>query len=493
MSKKDWDVIEGMLVPISQIRNHPDNIRKAYNEDDIGDLADSIRSIGLLQPLTVIPEAGHEEELDSFYVVAGNRRLLAAIEAGLANVRCTIICGMSKLEQVEMMLTENMQRKDLSPFEEGEAFQMLLDLGQSEDDISSRTGLSRSTIRHRVEIAKLDRATVERRLSGSDGDFFQLSLGDIMRLEQIGDTAVRNRILGDAKSSEQLAYLVEEEKRRVNREKKLAEAKKVVRETGARKASSGFMSSGRYKVAAFVPYKEKSFAGELKKAIGKAAEDGIVRYREEYGGVTVFAENKPEKPAVQKSREETAAEKYRREEAIKAGDLASEIRDMVSHMRAMVLDVVSGKLSQSMLPDEMEAARLLRGCFRILVREGKTISYASAAAFLEGISSARASYRGDGIEKVRQLPEHLQALLVVGYAIDEEESRGGLFGYGRKYERFRMRSLTDLISLLSRYGCALTDEEMLLAWGRSTLYSNPEKPGDTGEGDEDPGLWRSGK
>ncbi len=111
MSKKDWDVIEGMLVPISQIRNHPDNIRKAYNEDDIGDLADSIRSIGLLQPLTVIPEAGHEEELDSFYVVAGNRRLLAAIEAGRANVRRTIISGMSKLEQVELMLTENMQRK----------------------------------------------------------------------------------------------------------------------------------------------------------------------------------------------------------------------------------------------------------------------------------------------------------------------------------------------------------------------------------------------
>ncbi len=491
MAKSDWCVIESMVLPISQIKNHPDNIRKTYREDDVGELADSIRSIGLLQPLTVIPEDGHEESLDSFYVVAGNRRLLAAKEARLANVRCTIICGMSKLEQVEMMLTENMQRKDLSPFEEGEAFQMLLDLGQSEDDIAGRTGLSRTTIRHRVELAKLDQEAARKRLSGDDGNYFQLSLADLQRLEQIEDVGTRNRILQEATSGERLAYLVVEEKRRVVREKHSAAAVKMLRDKGVKKASGEYLNSAKAKVAAFVAYDEKSFTKALEKAADEAKKDGVVRFHQGYTGITIYKDARPA-AAAEKQREETAAEKYRREESAKTGELAAEIRDMVEHTRAMVLDVVSGKLTQSALPEEKEAIKLLRGCFRILIREGKYVSYSSAAAFLEGISSPRASMKEDSIGKVKQLPEHLQALLAIGYIIDEAESCGGLFAYGRRYERFRMRPLTDLISLLSPYGCQLTDDEMQLAWGRSKLYSNPEKAGDIDENDEDPGLWRAG-
>lgn len=492
MAKNGWDVLESTIISIHQIKNHPDNIRKAYDDEDIGNLADSIRSIGLLQPLTLVPAPGHEEDLDSFYVVAGNRRLLAARRAHLSEVRCTIILGMSKLEQVEMMLAENMQRKDLTPFEEGEAFQMLLDLGQSEDDIAGRTGLSKTTIRHRVEIAKLDREAAMKRLSGDNGEFFQLTIGDLQKLEQIGDTETRNRILREAKSSERLAYLVAEEKRRVSRDRSLLEAQGTIKDV--KKASAELLNSGRLKVTARIPYGGKSFAKELERAIGEASREGNVRYRETYDGITVFAETRREQP-VKKEREETAAERLRREEAKKSGDLTSQIRDMVAHMRAMVLDVVFGRLAQSRLPAEAEAMRLLEGCFKIGIREGTLLSYRSALAFLKGVSMGgkTASARDDEMEDVKALPPCKQALLCVGYLIDDAEAGGGLYGYGRKYERFRMRPLTDLVSLLSPYGCSLTDEEMLLAWGRSELYSNPEKPGDMDEEDDDPGLWRNRK
>lgn len=476
-ARNGWEVFPVMDIETRKLSEHPGNIRKEYDEAGLEELADSVRSIGLITPLTAVPVPGHEEELDAFYVVAGNWRLRAAKRLHLGTVPCSIILGMSEKEQVEMMLQENMQRKNLTPYEEGEAFQMLLDLGADEEDIAERTGLSRQTIRHRVEIAKLDRETARRRLSGDDGDYFQLSLADLQRLEQIEDVGTRNRLLQEATSGERLAYLIAEEKRRIAREKHSGAAERTLRNKGVKKASGEFMNSGKSKVAAFVAYDEKGFMKELEKAVDKAGEEGKLRFREGYNGITIFSEARPAaKTSAEKPREETAVEKLRRAESEKTGELSAEIRDMVAHVRAMILDVVERNLAHPVFQKGADAANLLARCWPVLLADGKTVSVNRAAAFYDGISAARASARQDIIDRVMRMDAGFQALLSVGYNIDEEEVTGGLFGYGRRYERFRMQPVISLMAILEPYGCTLTAGEEQLVYGSSELYANPEKP-----------------
>lgn len=484
-----WEVFPVMDIETGTLSEHPGNIRKEYDEDGIEELMDSVRSIGLITPLTAVPVPGHEEELDAFYVVAGNRRLKAAKRLHLQTVPCSVILGMSEKEQVEMMLQENMQRKNLTPYEEGEAFQMLLDLGADEEDIAERTGLSKKTIRHRVEIAKLDRDTVKKRLSEDDGKFFQLSLTDLQRLEQIEDVGTKNRILREATSGERLAFLVMEERRRIDREKHSQEAKKMLQDKGVKKASAEFLCSGRQKMAAFVPYGEKSFMKELEKAVKAASdakEDSVIRYAEGSMGIDIYKETRP-KATEAKPHEETPVERLRREESLKSGELSAAIRDMVAHVRAMVLDVVDRNLSHPVFQKGADTANLLSRCWPVLLADGKAVSVSRAAAFYDGISAARASARQDVTEKVLRMDAGFQALLSVGYNIDEAEVTGGLFGYGRRYERFRMRPIILLMAILEPYGCTLTSEEEELAYGYSSLYANPTKPEEPEAEEEEPG------
>lgn len=214
-------------IPIAMLKNHPDNIRTSYTEID--ELAESIRQKGILQNLTVVPEPGHEDTEDSFLVIIGNRRLKAAQVAAVETLPCIIAWDMTLEEQREIMLVENMQRSDLTPYEEGTAVQMMLDLGNSLDDIAGKTGLSKSTIRHRAEIAKLDRETVEKRLTESTDSFFQLTLSDLQELEKVHSIADRDKILAESQDSATLRYKVLAATRKYALQKKDAVLRKILK------------------------------------------------------------------------------------------------------------------------------------------------------------------------------------------------------------------------------------------------------------------------
>lgn len=102
------------------------------------------------------PEADQISLISDFHVLIGHRRLQAAKEAGLTEVPCQIRSKISRKEQVGIMLLENIQREDLTIQEQAQGFQMMLDLGDTEDQIAEKTGFSKSTVRHRLNIAKLD-------------------------------------------------------------------------------------------------------------------------------------------------------------------------------------------------------------------------------------------------------------------------------------------------------------------------------------------------
>lgn len=217
------DTLPHVMIATKIIKPHPDNPRKDLG--DLEELTESIRKNGIMQNLTIIPEDEENEENDRYIVLIGHRRLAAAKEAGIYEVPCNIVFGLSHREQVGIMLEENMQRSDLTPIEQAYGFQMMLDLGESEESIAEKTGFSRSTIRHRLQIAKLDKRILKETAE------FQFSIGDLMALEQIKSVARRNAVLNISKSPEELrskaAIEAASEKREENEKKLIPMLEKV--------------------------------------------------------------------------------------------------------------------------------------------------------------------------------------------------------------------------------------------------------------------------
>ena len=111
-----------VMIPIGDLEHHPENPRKDLG--DLSELTDSIRKNGIYQNLTVVADLDRAKYL----VVIGNRRLEAAKAAGLVELPC-VISDMDHKEQIATMLEENMQRQDLTVFEQAQGFQMMMDLG----------------------------------------------------------------------------------------------------------------------------------------------------------------------------------------------------------------------------------------------------------------------------------------------------------------------------------------------------------------------------
>ena len=186
----------GVLVsiPVDHINPHPDNPRKDLG--DLTELAESIKQSGILQNLTVVPwfssitrQPADDGSMDGYYrALIGHRRLAAAKLAGLTEVPCVIV-EMDYKEQLQTMLQENMQRSDLTIYEQARGFQLMLDLGESVESLAEKSGFSQSTIRRRVKLLDLDedafKAAVER--GGT--------LADYAELDKLEDPAAKNAVL----------------------------------------------------------------------------------------------------------------------------------------------------------------------------------------------------------------------------------------------------------------------------------------------------------
>lgn len=133
-------------IDITLLEPHPDNPRKDVG--DVSELAESIKASGILQNLTVVPHEG------KYRVIIGHRRLAAAKKAGLASLPCTV-CDMDYKTQLATMLSENMQRVDLTVVEQVQGIQMMLDLGESVQDVAGKTGFTVKTVKQRSKLSAL--------------------------------------------------------------------------------------------------------------------------------------------------------------------------------------------------------------------------------------------------------------------------------------------------------------------------------------------------
>lgn len=138
----------GRKIPIARLRPNPDQPRQDFGELD--ELVASIRQVGVLEPLLV-----RADDDEGFMIVSGERRYRAAREAGLEEVPC-IVLEVDDAEVLEIALIENLQRQDLSPFEEAEGLQALIDrFGYTHEEVAERIGKSRTTVTEALSLCDI--------------------------------------------------------------------------------------------------------------------------------------------------------------------------------------------------------------------------------------------------------------------------------------------------------------------------------------------------
>src|SRR5213080_2012890 len=149
-----------LAVPVHEIVPNPEQPRRHFDDEALGLLADSIRRHGLLQPLVVRRIAGRYE------LIAGERRLRAARRAGLERVP-VIVREARAEDRLELALIENVQRENLTPLEEAEAYRHLIDAhGLTQEKIAARVGKSRPAITNTLRLLGLPDAVKAQLESG---------------------------------------------------------------------------------------------------------------------------------------------------------------------------------------------------------------------------------------------------------------------------------------------------------------------------------------
>jgi ParB family chromosome partitioning protein len=191
-------------VAIDQIEQNPFQPRKAFDEEELTSLKESIRTHGLLQPLVVRPMADH------YQLVAGERRLRAAAAAGMTEVPVHIV-DFNDQQILEAALVENIHRADLNPIEKAQGFKDYLKrFGMTQDQLAGRLGLDRTTISNLINLLDLPLEVQEAvRLQ-------QISLGHAKVLKGLTSTerqvSICREIIGRGLSVRATETLIKEQK-----------------------------------------------------------------------------------------------------------------------------------------------------------------------------------------------------------------------------------------------------------------------------------------
>jgi ParB family chromosome partitioning protein len=147
-------------IPLDRIRPNPRQPRQRMDPAELDGLAASIREHGVLQPILVT------ETLDGYQLVAGERRFRASQQAGLERIPA-VIRQLADRDQLELALVENLQRADLGPMEEANAYHALAtEFSMTHEAIAQRVGLAKSTVTNTLRLLDLDPAVQEALVDG---------------------------------------------------------------------------------------------------------------------------------------------------------------------------------------------------------------------------------------------------------------------------------------------------------------------------------------
>ena len=191
-------------LPVEFLRSNPRNPRKDFREEELKELADSIRERGVVQPILARPIAGESEHYE---IIAGERRWRAAQKAGLHELPVYIL-EVSDKEALELAIIENVQRSDLSALEEAMGYEQLIaEFEYTQAELANVIGKSRSHVANTLRLLKLPEGVKEKISAG------QISAGHARTLVSVSDPeAVAKRIIAENLNVRDAEALVKKKK-----------------------------------------------------------------------------------------------------------------------------------------------------------------------------------------------------------------------------------------------------------------------------------------
>ena len=209
-------------VRISQVEPNKEQPRKYFDEDALIELSESIKQYGVLQPLLV------QKKDDYYEIIAGERRWRAAKLAGVKEIP-VVIKDYSDQEVMEIALIENIQREDLNPIEEAQAYQRLIkDYRLKQDEVAEKVSKSRAAITNSLRLLKLDKRVQEMVMEG------KLSNGHARTIISIEDGdkqyAIAQKIFDEKLSVREVEKLMREQDKKGKQPKELPENDFVYRD-----------------------------------------------------------------------------------------------------------------------------------------------------------------------------------------------------------------------------------------------------------------------
>ena len=443
-----------VFIAAEQIYQHPDNPRK--NLGDLSELSESIRKKGIMQNLTVI--SGHWDDKrhwheDGYTLIIGHRRFAAGKLAEVTDFPCRVVTGMDQREQVGTMLEENMQRNDLTIWEQANGFQMMLDLGDTEEQIAEKTGFSKTTIKRRLNIAKLDQEELKKK---EQDDSFQLTLKDLYELEKIEDVKIRDKVLRESRDSRDLVWKTKQavtEKTRKRNQKAFVELFKKAGIKKAPKEVENERYTGKWKIL-----QEWNLEKDAPKTIKK--------FKEENAQWVIFWGN-----VVAVIVPEEKRKKELSEYEIKAKEKSKAKKELKQKSNVIYEDMrkfIKGILSKEIDPLK-EDAELYKVLVSTLIKGGVTFYRSERASFYSGKPLYELQHDKEEYQKFLEWEKNLsplQTAIVHMTSIKNCE----MYNYNVEYLPEVAERVKAVVDFLSLYGFSVSEESQKVLDGTHELY-----------------------
>lgn len=369
---------------------------------------------------------------------------------------CSVV-EMTEKEQISTMLLENMQRSDLSVSEQAQGFQLMLDLGETETTIAEKTGFSRSTVRHRLNLAKLNQETLAEREENKD---FQLTLTDLYELEKVQDIKKRNEILKTAASSREIAWKAKQAVREEKIQKNAQVVIEILEEKGVKVAPKRAKEerwTGKWKEITDIDLSQ----WEDQTKIDLQDTKDQLYYYQYYDRIYVV------KKVIQKEREKTEQEK--KTEKIKENK--RKITEILKRMRRerddFIKELVSGKITISKEVNVKETG------WKIMINQivsGGSVAHMNAVYGFYGIGNVYEA-KEEEVERIKkdfaEMSQEKQMLILLTQTAEPYEATD-YYGHYKK----EMKHLRDFYGLLQQMGFSFRSlEELKILNGTHELYT----------------------
>lgn len=435
-------------IGVEHIHPHPENPRKDLG--DLTELVESIKKNGVMQNLTVIPIGGKSGE---YTAIIGHRRHAAAKLAGVKELPCRIIEGLSEKEQISTMLEENMQRNDLTIWEQANGFQMMLDLGETEEQIAEQTGFSRTTIRHRLNIAKLNQKELQKK---EKDESFQLTLKDLYELEKIADVRTRDKVLKEATDSRDLVWKAKQAVTEETRAKNKKLFSELFKKAGIKKAPDG-AEHERYS-SKWDILQTWELDKDVPKSLKKFKEGAlwVVFWNSEMAVIT---------PAKKQNRELSEYEIKEKEKSKAKNELKQKHKALYAEIDRFIMGIIMKEITP--LKENVELYKALT----LATIKGNVDYYRSD---LVNFYTGKSLYELENEEpdKYKEFLEWEKSLSPLHLAIAHMTSikKCEMYNYNVEYHQESAGKVNAIVDFLAMYGFSVSEEEKRVLDGTHELY-----------------------